>query len=453
MICQDIEDCYYTMIHPQKRDGVKKIVVLIICRIIDLRHNIFKWNPGCLNGEEKLTKTFPWEYVDMHKYMSRIKTRPKRLDTPIPSFLAEDELQRRKERNALVEGYMQLKLSMTSIPLIGDTAATNIMEKDGAEIELGPEGKEQSVFDASFRESNVRREKSAVVIQKHVRGHLDRCVIQRNIEKEHILLGMSTLDDTVNDVLNKRVEDMCLKRKHSQMEIDEEYRDVLTHLRELVKKEQEFDMRQSLMKERVEWITEQIAKTNNIPENLDEFYKSKNDMDHNLITSQNTESNIEHISVPEKLLRSIQSCLLRYKETWKDKNICASSKYDEHIAKDLVVKEDVYNEARKSVDKMLLTNLSRLKALQSTSNGKAGGKKGGDKKKKGKSSKGKGKKGKGKALPGDKIPSLKAMDTAHMLSILIENKLVNQVENLRIEDLIGSDLPSNDEMKESGGVS
>ena len=61
----------------------------------------------------------------------------------------------------------------------------------------------------------------------------------------------------------------------------------------------------------------------------------------------------------------------------------------------------------------------------------AAGKKGG-KGKKGKKGKGKGKgKGKkGKPLPGEKISELKNMDPENMLSVLVENKLINRFVSL-----------------------
>ena len=44
-----------------------------------------------------------------------------------------------------------------------------------------------------------------------------------------------------------------------------------------------------------------------------------------------------------------------------------------------------------------------------------------------------------KPLPGERIPEMKNMDTAHMLSILVEHNLIRTCADSRIADLIGAD--------------
>jgi len=93
----------------------------------------------------------------------------------------------------------------------------------------------------------------------------------------------------------------------------------------------------------------------------------------------------------------------------------------------------------KQVDEMLVMNLAKIKELHADSKGKKG-KKGKGGKKKGKGKGGKGKKGKGKKekpLPGAKISELKNMDTVFMLSILVENKIINNPKDVKISDLVG----------------
>ena len=456
IIAQRVEDCYDIIIHPQKRDNIKEIMELIICRIIHLRHHIVKWNPSCVDNSKKgkPVEAFPWEYIDMHKYMLKLKIRPNILNTPIPSFFKEEESQKRQEISALVEGYMQLKLSTDTLPLEAD-ATIDKEEKSNNEVELGPNGKTHDVYDALFRDSNVRRAKCATTIQKYIRSYLVRCEIRRDTLKEEIFIGLRTTHGSANDTLEQYVDSMRVRRKQGQAEVGEEYREVLVVLKDLVKTENQFDMKQSLMKERVEWVTEQISETNNIPETLDGFYKRRNtstpdEETMSCVVNEKDSLKIDSkenpiIRNPDHLLNSINKCVLQYKDIWnvnEDKTLL-TPKYDNHVAKNLVVRDKVYDEAREIVDNLLLTNLRRIKALQSTKGTKTNDKKGGDKKKKGKSSTGKGKKGKGKgkSLPGDKIPALKSMDTAHMLSILIENKLINNVEDLHPQDLIGSELP------------
>jgi len=87
---------------------------------------------------------------------------------------------------------------------------------------------------------------------------------------------------------------------------------------------------------------------------------------------------------------------------------------------------------------MLVMNLAKIKALQGGTNAGKKGKKG----KKAKKSK-KGKKGKGKKekpLPGAKIAELKNLDSDYMLSLLVENGIINNPrKHVTIGDFLGTD--------------
>jgi hypothetical protein len=446
----------YIMIHPQKRDDVKEIMVFIVCRIIDLRHQIVKWNPSCIDVTKgsKLDDIHPWEYFDMHEYFSRFKLRPNNFETHIPSFFKDDDVQRRNERNALAEGYMQLKHNVKSFPL-EDSHCDLQKEEPNTILELGPQGKTHVVYDEAFTECTRKRNKSATMIQKVFRGYSLRSEMLNVYEKERIFIGMAVNhEDVAYDKLKRHVHDLYQQRKLGQKETDEEYREALVFLRTLVKKDIEFDLKQSLMKERVEWVTDQISRTNVIPEDLDGFYKCRREAVTHLETSISSDleekqtanilSSESKIDRPRNILSQIREKVAQYSEVWSSNMEMgqvnySKCKFDEDIAKKAILQNELYGEAVKAVENSLLTNLRRIKGLHDPTSVKGTTKKGKDKKKKGKSSKSK---GKGKSLPGEKIPSLKSMDTAHMLSVLIENKLVNNVDDRHIHDLIGCELPT-----------
>ena len=474
-------ECYDSFIHPQKREDIKNLLILILCRIIDLRHCLVHWNTGRGGGSQRsvnaeknndnnnndnINNPVPWEYLDMHQCLSKLKKRPLDVHVPVPSFLKDDESRRKQERDALVKGYMQLKHSLVSMPLEDKP----LIKKDtwgetNDEVDVGPKADAIKVFDTSLQESHVRRKKSAILIQKHVRRYLVRLEMMRLNEKENSFIGLIADDDEANSSkkLRDKVNDLNQRRKQGQQEFDDEYREVLVVLDELVRRQEFFDMKQSLMKERVEWVTEQITQTNEIPGDLENFYKMKNAATTSMSDkSDNVTKNVQKddgkskdrvflLIRPTKLLDHMTENVAKYEEIWAsnvkvEPKLSFPSKYDEDVAKKFIVRDKVYNEARKNVDELLLTNLQRLKAIQSSKG--SSGKKGADKKKKnGKSGKGKKSKGKGKALPGEKLPGLKSMDSAHMLSILIEDKLVNNADECHIDDLITSDIP--DEHKES----
>merc|ERR1711865_651626 len=130
-----------------------------------------------------------------------------------------------------------------------------------------------------------------------------------------------------------------------------------------------------------------------------------------------------------------------YDNLWPDRDESDNfaQKHDVGLAKDKV-RPSVEEQVREQVDQMLILQLQKIKLQLEAAAAKDKGKKGkgGKKGKKGKGGK-KGKKGKDgkKALPGDKIAELKNMDIDHMLSILVENKIVNNYRDRKISDLWG----------------
>merc|ERR1711865_1124523 len=137
-----------------------------------------------------------------------------------------------------------------------------------------------------------------------------------------------------------------------------------------------------------------------------------------------------------------------YDNLWPDRDESDNfaQKHDVGLAKDKV-RPSVEEQVRKQVDEMLVLQLQKIKLqLEAAAKDKGGKKKkkgkGGKKKKKGgkKGKKGKKKKKGGdgkKALPGDKIAELKNMDIDHMLSILVQEKIVNNYRPRKISDLWG----------------
>lgn len=136
---------------------------------------------------------------------------------------------------------------------------------------------------------------------------------------------------------------------------------------------------------------------------------------------------------PTEFTKSGMDALKGYETTWLDRDETENfaQKHDEDLTKD-VIRPNVAEEIRKQVDLMLEDQLANFKKqLAAGGKGKKGkGKKKG--KKKGKGGKGK----KVKALPGAKACA--GMDVDHMLSVLVENKIVNNVRSKSISDLKGS---------------
>ncbi len=135
---------------------------------------------------------------------------------------------------------------------------------------------------------------------------------------------------------------------------------------------------------------------------------------------------------PTEFSKAVMESLKGYETTWLDRDESENfaQKHDDELAR-TVIRPTVEEEIRKQVDAMLEDQLTNFKKQL------AGAGKG--KKAKGKK-KGKGKKGgkgkKAKPLPGAKMCA--NMDVDHMLSVLIENKIVNNVRARSVSELRGT---------------
>jgi len=65
------------------------------------------------------------------------------------------------------------------------------------------------------------------------------------------------------------------KRKQEQTDNKEGYKVALEDLKDVVREEEGPNMRDALREERTLWVTDRIAESKDIPEDLDEFYKEK----------------------------------------------------------------------------------------------------------------------------------------------------------------------------------
>ena len=143
----------------------------------------------------------------------------------------------------------------------------------------------------------------------------------------------------------------------------------------------------------------------------------------------------------EYIVQSLSDLVTKHNTTWKKGVTLNNNEYfSSDLAKELLVRDQVRNEVMIEVDDKLVQNLGIIRALNS--NAKKGKKKKNGRRKKDKSSKGcktKGTSNKEKPLPGSKIVELKKMDTIQMLSILIEQRLINTPDDIKMKDLVGLD--------------
>ncbi|CAN0157900.1 unnamed protein product, partial [Scytosiphon promiscuus] len=86
-IFKRLETCYDAMVHPQKRIDVKMVLELVIRRVLELKHELVKWNPPNVDVRfppPAPEQAFPWDYVNLDDILVDLKLSPDTLDIAVP---------------------------------------------------------------------------------------------------------------------------------------------------------------------------------------------------------------------------------------------------------------------------------------------------------------------------------------------------------------------------------
>ena len=486
-IFRELETCYDCMIHPQKRLHVKKVVELVIRRIIELKHDLVKWNPP--NSFVRIRvgpeEAFPWEYVNLDDILVDLKLLPDTLEIPVPKYFKEDLSHQLNERDKLVQGYMRIKHNTDSIYLSDSFDCSMPLENmtldKAIEIiqrnERGRQGLERARLVKDVREKErqgrmydasghveMDSDIAATNLQRMFKGFQSRNAATQERENELMFVGMRPRKDNV-DVLEHELNLAYIKRKQEQLENKELYEKSLEDMKVIIMDEEGPEKRDELREARTLWVTDQIAQ-DKFPEDLDEFYEMKkapegdedggggdakadkkadkkdakaDKKDKKGDKKAGKGASDEPPAMPKlqgktEVTVAMLDMVKDFESVWEDRDEGDNfqQRHDVDLSKQ-VVRPGVYEDIRKQVDEMLLMNLKKIK-MQIAPTGKKGKKKA-KKKKKPKKKKDKGKKK--KPLPGEKIGELKGLDTDAMLSVLIEHKLVVRTRGYKITDFKG----------------
>ena len=215
--------------------------------------------------------------------------------------------------------------------------------------------------------------------------------------------------------------------------------------------------RDELREERTKWVTEQIHKTGEIPDDLEGYYlminpppveeepveepkgkgkgKGKDDKKKEDKGKKGKKGKGEKEAKPvekptldgrTELTETMEDKVGNYFDDWDERPeydpnselYNFEQKHDPTLAKERIIEGQVKEELRKNVDEMLLMSLAKIKMLHADSK--------------------KGKKGKKeKPLPGEKLCKGQSMDEEFMLSVLVEHKMVCMPGDVKVGDLIG----------------
>ena len=112
-----LSECYDQIVHPQKRIDVKQVLEVVMARVIELKHELVKWNPpqSCLQTSPE--RNFPWEYVNLDDILVDLKLPPETLEVPVPPYFKQDHELTLKTRDRKILQSMKLKLGTTDLYL------------------------------------------------------------------------------------------------------------------------------------------------------------------------------------------------------------------------------------------------------------------------------------------------------------------------------------------------
>lgn len=472
-IFRKLERCYDSMVHPQKRRDVKKLLELVIVRVIELKHELIQCNPR--------VKKFPEypqarEYIHLVDILVDLKLSTSVVDIPIPRYFTEDNQRLLEGRNELIAGYMMAYFNTKTIhlPTPSNLAQESVVLSVDQAIEIiqkyerGRQGilralkfkeirdseKRTSIpFDADRPEKEIPDDLAATSIQRFSRGVNSRKAALIERENELKFLGMTYREDGV-ELLREAAAVDYRKNKQEQAENKAQYERGLREVREVMVEEEGPDIKERLREERTFWITDQIAQ-GRFPSSLNDFGKpvqieadtkaeekeSKTGKDKKGAKDDKKKAAKAEVAVAEpkeegsQLLSDMHKMVSMFEEVWQDRDESDNfhQSHDLALVKDEIM-PNVMDELREQVDALLTANLEKI-ARQLNPKFKAEKKK--DKKGKGKKSKGKKGKEKTVKLPGDKIPEVKEMDLHQMLSILINHELLVFPRNIKLPSLIG----------------
>ena len=475
LVFSKLEDFFNSLTQPQLRDAIKSTLELIICRVIDLRHKLSKCSKYYCIGSERCQQTTPviWEYFDLSKQLMKMKIPAKAIETPIPTFLKGETTKNRGQRDALIKGYMELKLNADKVQLENNyLEESNIYDRSNEARQriTGEQNAVKDLIELSEPPDFFCKGCKATVIQSYFRGYLTRRIYREKCNKERQFVGMQYKSVEGNKKIEMNMRYERSKKRQMTKQNREEYELALKDLKQTVKREESFEMKENLREERIKWVTEEIVRSNEIPVSLDRFYDSSRNIDDNENidtppkkdkkkgdkskkdkkgkTESKSEKNVQECAgvlnaslfqPPEILLLKLKKNIEDYRIIWHDDALKSTrdEKISLDIAKNLFVRNFVLMETVKEVDEILVSNLRNIQSLHSKGEG--------EKRTKPNKSAGASKVSKGtkvnkmkRLLPGEKITSLKNMDTAHMLSMLVEFEMITMCDNQKVENLLGS---------------
>ena len=314
-IYRSLVECYDNMCHPQKRVDVKVTLELVMCRMLELKHLLVKWNPPhaslCAPGCEA---PFPWDYVNLDNLLVDVKLSPGTLEVAVPKYFALEHREKQDARNKLIKALQAMKCpergedlevvessrKTQEQPLVKLTVheAIEVIQRN----ERGRQGmyrvtlmkllkedaeeksqKTKRVGMAALKSEEMDPSYAACHIQRLFRGYRSRAAALAEKDAELVFLGMikSSKHGPGKGLYERRISmkeklKEAAERRHVEQKLNEEtYSSSLIQIHETLIDEEGPEAKEEMMNERRAWFTDELSK-GAFPEDMSGFYASKN---------------------------------------------------------------------------------------------------------------------------------------------------------------------------------
>lgn len=285
-ILRDLDAVHNGMKHPQKRVLVRRVMEMVMARIVQLKHELVKWNPP--NPGLPKDRPFPWEWVNLDALLYDLKLQPEAVELPVPRFMVQDRARALKNRDDRIRSQIKLKLEVERILVESDDLllAGDHSVMDAAQAiaiirrnERGRQGRQAVLSSMGMRlrgddeasasaaaasslgaligadgdgadggEARMDEAAAAALIQKVVRGFISRRRAARAREQELVFVGMRAPPPGRLEQLEAAVREAEAVRREEQRQFSDEYARAQVDLRAAVREEAGADMREEWMK-------------------------------------------------------------------------------------------------------------------------------------------------------------------------------------------------------------
>ncbi|KPP68559.1 hypothetical protein Z043_112753, partial [Scleropages formosus] len=441
-VFRQLEEAYDQVVHPQKRRLIREVLDGVMGRLIELKSEMV---------EKELS-----EYHYMDDVIQDLNLTPMDIEIPVPQYFLSERRKVLQERREMLSSILSI-MGVEERPKVDVQPVTarvlNIEEaiKIIQVTERARQGRLRAKFMREIQQAEERQKRAkdvdrgpAALNQAAVwRGFQQRTKTRKERDEEMIFLGMVLDPDhsqPCSSILVAKANQA--KRRGKQEEYEEDFQKSFISVTEKLREMEGPDMRESLKDQIRQWFIECYDAAGSFPD-----YPEEEDGGSALIFSdKNPEELLETASKVEvdankkdakkdtgkkdkgdERPKEQSGIALWFADVWQNRNESQNFSQRHEIE---LIKEDkrkeIESEIRVQVDELMRQELATWKlALEKGKGGKA---KGAAKKKKGPKN-GK-KKKKEKDLTADRT-------TDSLFQELVEQALVKQPENVRLEDYLG----------------